>query len=606
MQSPKAPIFGKSTFDILSEEYWQAYQQRAPIAGGVAYQKKLYELALDESLESLKVLDKMLLAVKKDLQTRQYGEQVVLSDASFRHFLQFVGMYAGRVLAHELGESVSWQSAQVFAKRYAHTPLATQTDDIYNQVALIAQSALKAPQIAPLFLLMTIGACLFGSQERHFKHPVTASLVVDSLYMAVTEYLSQIKTLTSQNVAHGTQAQPINKLSAQETTSSVAPPPQQPATIKTAQSPSAPPTQSVVAQMTPTPVKPVEPRHHSVPDMAPPVAPLEAVVPTLTLIPDEPLIQIEPQAAPQVPHQTPNQAISKPSATQWDEFEIDPDFDKALASTVSKDVSSATMPTSQISTSATNNKVASAPVAEKPTAQAPIQQPVDLVVNTATTTAPSTSLNPKVSRPKTPKASDTSIFGEVTKDIKMLPATNTTRQADYEQALAVVEQFDETVAKKVVAGETEIVFSEAEVENLQKAVSQIDNIATEGNTNAMLSLALCYFKGIGQPQDLGKGVEMVFKAAERQDMRAQKFLSRLYYQGVGVEQSTHEGELWLAKAADSGHPEAKRIHMQLLQIKAMKDDFKVEAEKDKKYIILFVGIAIFFVVLLWLLIKFAS
>ncbi|MDO4251296.1 MAG: tetratricopeptide repeat protein, partial [Moraxella sp.] len=146
----------------------------------------------------------------------------------------------------------------------------------------------------------------------------------------------------------------------------------------------------------------------------------------------------------------------------------------------------------------------------------------------------------------------------------------------------------------------------AEVENLQKAVSQIDSIATEGNTNAMLSLALCYFKGIGQPQDLGKGVEMVFKAAERQDMRAQKFLSRLYYQGVGVEQSTHEGELWLAKAADSGHPEAKRIQMQLLQIKAMKDDFKVEAEKDKKYIILFVGIAIFFVVLLWLLIKFAS
>ena len=579
MQASQNSGFGNSQLDVLARDYWQAYLNKSAITGGMAYQKKLFECALDGSMDSLKLIDRLLLAVKNDLTSRGYPESTVMADASFQNFVQFVAFYAGRVASGALGARVSWQAGSVFAKRYPNANLA-QTD-FYSQMALIAEPALKALQVTPLFLLSHVGARLFGGAARPFNHPVTGAPISDSVAAAVADYVAQVQALM-----------PAAKPAPAQAQVQPAPVQAQPAPAQRAPLQSAPVQQAAAQpqrQVQPAPLQtPVQP----VPTLEPTLAPIAPAdnVPTLTLIPDAP--------APTAPTLSADTALAG--------MEIDPEFEMALASPAPIPAPAAKV---QVQPQAQPQLQAQRPAQAAPTLSQPAQaQPVSAQPIQAQP-APKPNApkpNTQVSRPKTPKPSDTSIFGEVTKDIKMLPATNTTRQADYEQALAVIERFDEIVAQKVAAGEDEIVFSESEVEGLQKAVSEIDAIADEGNTSAILSMALCYFKGVGQPQDLGKGVEMVFKAAERQDMRAQKFLSRLYYQGVGVEQSTHNGELWLAKAAESGHPEARRIQQQLMQIKAMKDDFKVEAKKDKNYLILIGAVVVIVILALYALAKLAN
>lgn len=239
----------------------------------------------------------------------------------------------------------------------------------------------------------------------------------------------------------------------------------------------------------------------------------------------------------------------------------------------------------------------------QPSAQALVQNPVQntnqgltqSVAKTPTNTplpntaSPSTTAKPSTS-PK--KVANDSLFGEIYQDLQNLPAANARADAEFQKAKAVLDNYDTMIATQVAKGQTMISFTDEEMTNTQRAVEFIKKMANGGNTNAMITYGLCCFKGVAMPQDMEQGAIWIHKAADANDIRAQKFLSRLYYQGVGVEQSIRQGEMWLEKAANGGHPEAQKIQTQFTHIKVMKDDYKVETQKDKRYALIFIALGI--------------
>ena len=184
-------------------------------------------------------------------------------------------------------------------------------------------------------------------------------------------------------------------------------------------------------------------------------------------------------------------------------------------------------------------------------------------------------------------------------DLRKLSAVNTMHNAHYQQAVAVIEQAmqDLTNAKKL---------SETQKNNLKNALSLLQKVANAGNTNAMLSLALVFFEGKLLKTNNAQAVQWVQRAAEVNDVRAQKFLSRLYYQGLGVAMSPEMGATWLSRAAANGHAEAIKLQQQFKQVELLKDDFRVEAKKDKQYLVVLIVVMVIAIVCIWLLAKFAS
>ena len=44
-----------SVFDKVAQTYWQDYERGNPIGGGMSFEKRLRDCALDDTLESLKL-----------------------------------------------------------------------------------------------------------------------------------------------------------------------------------------------------------------------------------------------------------------------------------------------------------------------------------------------------------------------------------------------------------------------------------------------------------------------------------------------------------------------------------------------------------------------
>lgn len=74
--------------------------------------------------------------------------------------------------------------------------------------------------------------------------------------------------------------------------------------------------------------------------------------------------------------------------------------------------------------------------------------------------------------------------------------------------------------------------------------------AEHGDSDAMLSVGLCYKYGEGVKQNDSKAFEWIMKSAETNNVRAIQLVGLLYYEGIGVEKNLNEACKWLVKSAD--------------------------------------------------------
>lgn len=74
--------------------------------------------------------------------------------------------------------------------------------------------------------------------------------------------------------------------------------------------------------------------------------------------------------------------------------------------------------------------------------------------------------------------------------------------------------------------------------------------AEHGDSDAMLSVGLCYKFGEGVKQNDSKAFEWIMKSAETNNVRAMQLVGLLYYEGIGVEKNLNEACKWLIKSAD--------------------------------------------------------
>lgn len=221
-----------SAFDVLLDSYWQDYQLKLPVAGGMAYQEALYTCQLDDSLDSLKRLDRLLLGLKKQLVGH---EKHLLAQEEFRHFMLFVAYYAGRVLANHGNRRLSWQ-------KLAIKPSAPYASFYTAMAAVDSQDK----QLLPFFGVLVLGAKLFGRFDYKFTHPMTGQLMPESLYWAVMAYLDDNPPQLPPPQALSQASAQVSKPSAQATDHHALPVTQKPVAQKpvvqatTKQSPSEP------------------------------------------------------------------------------------------------------------------------------------------------------------------------------------------------------------------------------------------------------------------------------------------------------------------------------------------------------------------------------
>lgn len=476
-----------STFDKVLSQYWQDYTSSMPIGGGMAYEKEVRACTLDGGLDSLKQLDRLLLAVKKQLGNTP--ETALLKQSPFRVFLLFVAGYAAKVLARALGAKLTWLGYDELSQTYALAPAV----GFYSLAGAVPVRADKP--LAPVFLLFVLGARLFGRFERQFFDPVSGALVNESLYRTVSDYVA----------------------------------------VHTA----------VIPMPSPTPASP-----QSTPS---------ASAHTLSF----PLVGAMVNPAKPAAPQTTIQPIGQPSAK-----------------------------TNTTASQEEPAKLAVQASAAKPSATTPDNQ---THIN-----QPKASLNlPKQPTKASPPKKDE--FAELKADLQALPAISCPHDEHCKKAIAVLQKAN------TLLGNGDINLDELPMpqrQTITQALTVLGKIAEAGNTDAMLSLALYGFEGILMPAAPEQAGAWVKKAANANDIRAQKLLSRLHYQGLGVERSVDMGQFWLEKAATGGHPEAKKIQAQFSQIRMRQDEFRAEAVKDKRFVMMLGVSALVLIFVLWLAMKF--
>lgn len=613
--------FTPTALDNIALSFWQDYHQYTPIGGGMAYENKLRECVLDDGLDSLKRLDQLLTAVAHDLSHKAYDEKSALKQTPFRNFLLFVMFYVGRVVSRILNEPISWQPMEQLAQYYPHVAFHVGENKFYHVAALFPQSFLSNTNIPPLFVLLSLGAKLFGGFERQFLIPLNGEMVNDSLYWIVVDYINLVHDIKAGvNLAvHQKKSVDMQALDALF---------EQILDISEVGEP------DLVHKTAPMSEQLPQNNEDKGRFATGAVAPMMAHIPSIAVAtkPTKPSKPNSASVKPSIDEQALLQRAVKLPQASTTQKNVQPVMSSGQDSNHLSQLPPTPIPTqaqvaiptpTQLPTQSSPN-LPSAPVVPPPRPRAgatigepscepmisklPQHLPVEperpinksSTSTSATPSSPAKAVNkalPSAPKPLKQPAQD-NMFSEIYYDLLVLPAVNTVHQEDYKKAVAVLNKFDELVAQKVATGETEIVFNDKQVEVLSKAVNLVQKIAQAGNTDAMLSLSLCYFKGVGLPQDFEKGASWVQKAADLQDVRAQKFLSRLYYQGLGVAQVVKMGDLWLSRAAANGHPEAKKIQSQFAKVKSTQEDLKAESKKSKNYFVLiFVVVLVIFAVL---------
>lgn len=218
-----------------------------------------------------------------------------------------------------------------------------------------------------------------------------------------------------------------------------------------------------------------------------------------------------------------------------------------------------------------------------------------------------TNLPPSAYKQRARASHTPKLFDEAYQDLLNIN-TPSDAVSEYQKATAVLTKFDAFIDAKIAEGKQmdEIVFNDKQVQARKQALALLVGLVKQGNPSAMLRLALYYFGGRGVGVDINKAVMLTKRSAEMGDVRAQKLLSRLYYQGFapsdgGMAMDVSMGEHWLRKAADGGHPEAKKVCAYMNQVELLKNDHRTEMISDKRYGMLFIAVGVGAVLLFILL-----
>lgn len=219
-----------------------------------------------------------------------------------------------------------------------------------------------------------------------------------------------------------------------------------------------------------------------------------------------------------------------------------------------------------------------------------------------TTTLPPSAYKQRARASHTPK-----LFDEAYQDLLNIN-TPSDAVSEYQKAAAILTKFDTFISNKIAQGKQmdEIVFNDNQLQARKQALALLVKLIKQNNPSAMLRLALCYFEGRGVNVDIHKAIMLTKRSAQTGDVRAQKLLSRLYYQGFapndgGMAMDVSMGEHWLRKAADGGHPEAKKVCAYMNQVELLKNDHRTEMISDKRYGMLFIALGVGTVLLFILL-----
>ncbi|QOD13388.1 sel1 repeat family protein [Psychrobacter sp. 28M-43] len=178
------------------------------------------------------------------------------------------------------------------------------------------------------------------------------------------------------------------------------------------------------------------------------------------------------------------------------------------------------------------------------------------------------------------------MFTQLLVELDEIAVPQPTGDVQYHQARKVLDQFEQHIAKQNKP-RRQVIFSNDHNTAKNKALLTLQAAAEDGNTTAMLRLAMYELLGEGLTADSDNqkksGVEWVNQAASKNDSRAQRILSKMYYQGVGVSQDIDSGKYWLEQAADNGHTEAANLVQQWQQAEMLLTTQKQEQHSTKRY-----------------------
>lgn len=185
-----------TAFDKVADKFWQEYQNGTPIGGGMAFETQVRACELDETTDSLKKLDRLLIAIKEKITA---DESALLAQKEFRNFLLFLGFYVGRVVANYRPKlTFHWQSFDELKEQYK----LSEQDKFYKMAAFCPDTG------KPFFVWLSLGARLFGSFNRKFNEPTTGTLVPESLYWAVQAYFDELSLVDAPTPQAVPQAMP--------------------------------------------------------------------------------------------------------------------------------------------------------------------------------------------------------------------------------------------------------------------------------------------------------------------------------------------------------------------------------------------------------------
>lgn len=522
--------FVEFEFDNEVRRLWQSIP-----AGGknFAYHQRLANLAGMEAtwgvhLDSLKVVDVLLSAIKSDLATKNVSEARVMAHPDFVRLFMVLFYHVVAVIDEALTAlakstalpkpKCAIYTADGFGRVYARlfssiqeasvsVVASDELDGFYYGAGVLYQGVnLAGQEVATrLFILPIIATRLFGSMERAFASDLNdggqkIGVAEDSLYWAVHDFIGRIKALQGG---------------------------------------------------------------------------MEGDVRAKALF-----LQATPSQVPWSSHDLPDVMTDNQTSNQSQSTSLSQQNHKA-------DNTSSVMAQHHQSTMANQH------TQSKPSDTAP--HPSSTPANHA---SKPNILTPSAYKQRARASHTPKLFLEAYQDLKNIH-TPSDAVHDYQKASTILNKFDEFIEDRLSKGDLldDIIFSDQQQNIRKQALSLLVGLIKQGNTSAMLRLALYYFEGRGVGIDVAKATMLTKRASEAGDIRAQKLLSRLYYQGFraddgGVAMDVMLGEHWLKKSADGGHPEAKKVCAYMNQVEILKDSYRTEKASDKRYGMLLLGVSV--------------
>lgn len=90
-------------------------------------------------------------------------------------------------------------------------------------------------------------------------------------------------------------------------------------------------------------------------------------------------------------------------------------------------------------------------------------------------------------------------------------------------------------------------------QDYERAVQMLEEIARDGDVDAMMEMSLAYEEGVGVEADPEQAAKWVLKAAEAGDVEAQLEYAERLAAGNGVDQDKDEALQWAQRAAEQGN-----------------------------------------------------